>query len=85
MKENIKIKGQLKLFLSWPLLLSLFLISGNITVAALNKTSGFLLLPFTLCYLIAAVVICLHQKRRILSLDSEAAFSRDGSSLWIGR
>ena len=67
MKETIKIQGQLKLFLSWPLLLSLFLIFGNLAVAALSRTSGLLLLPFTLCYLIAAVVICLHQKKRILS------------------
>ena len=67
MKETIKIQGQLKLFLSWPLLLSLFLIFGNLAVAALSMRSGLLLLPFTLCYLIAAVVICLHQKKRILS------------------
>lgn len=67
MKETIKIKGQLKIFLSWPLLLSLFLIFGNITIAVLNKTSGLLLFPFTLCYLIAAVFLSLHQKRRLLS------------------
>ena len=73
MKENIKIKGQLKLFLSWPLLLSLFLISGNITVAALNKTSE------------KAHIKRIDRVFCSICLDSEAAFGRDGSSLWIGR
>lgn len=40
MKETIKIKGQLKLYLSWPLLLSLFVVFGNIGVSAVSKAGA---------------------------------------------
>ncbi len=66
MKETIKIKGQLKFYLSWPLLLSLFLIVGNFVVATVSKAGALGLFPFTLCYVATAVWIYLYRQKRIL-------------------
>ena len=66
MKETIKIKGQLKFYLSWPLLLSLFLIVGNLGVAAVSRAGGLVLMPFTLCYVAIAVWIYLYRRKRVL-------------------
>ena len=66
MKETIKIKGQLKFYLSWPLLLSLFLIVGNFVVATVSKAGALVLFPFTLCYVATAVWIYLYRQKRIL-------------------
>lgn len=66
MKETIKIKGQLKLYLSWPLLLSLFVVFGNIGVSAVSKAGALVLFPFTLCYVGIAVWIYLYRRIRVL-------------------
>ncbi|MCI9162754.1 MAG: DHH family phosphoesterase [Lachnospiraceae bacterium] len=66
MKENIKIKGQLKLYLSWPLLLSLFIVFGNIGVAAVSKGGALVLFPFTLCYVGIAAWIYWYRRIRVL-------------------
>lgn len=66
MRETIKIKGQLKFYLSWPLLLSLFLIVGNLGVAAVSRAGGLVLMPFTLCYVAIAVWIYLYRRKRVL-------------------
>ena len=36
MKEKVKMKGQLRVYLQWPLLLSLILIAANLTVGAID-------------------------------------------------
>ncbi|NBH71514.1 DHH family phosphoesterase [Clostridiaceae bacterium] len=66
MKESIKVKGQLKLYLSWPLLLSLFIIFGNIGVAAVSKAGALVLFPFTLCYVGIAAWIYWYRRIRVL-------------------
>lgn len=66
MKETMKIKGQLKFYLSWPLLLSLFLIVGNFGVATVSRAGALVLFPFTLCYVAIAVWIYLYRQKRIL-------------------
>lgn len=66
MKETVKVRGQLRQYLSWPLLLSLFLIFGNIGVTAVSKAGGLVLFPFTLCYMAIAAWIYLYRRRYIL-------------------
>lgn len=66
MKETVRIKGHLRLYLSWPLLLSLFLIFGNASVAAVSKAGGLVMFPFTLCYIAIAAWLYLYRKKRVL-------------------
>lgn len=67
MKETVKVRGQLRQYLSWPLLLSLFLVFGNIGVITVSKPGGLVLFPFTLCYVAIAVWIYLYRRKYILS------------------
>jgi len=66
MKDDIKIKGQLGIYLSWPLLLSLFFVFGNIAVALVSVLGALVMLPFTVCYIAAAVWIYLYRRKRML-------------------
>lgn len=67
MKENLKVKGQLRGYLAWPLLFSLFLIFANIAVSFASKLGAFLMLPFTLCYIALAAWIYVYSRKRILA------------------
>lgn len=66
MKEHIKVNGQLGIYLAWPLLLSLFFISGNAAVFLADGMAALILLPFTLCYLVLAVWIYFYRRKRLL-------------------
>lgn len=66
MNITTKVTGQLKTYLAWPILLSLFLICGNLGVAVVSPVGGAVLLPFTLCYLAAAVWVMFYRKNRLM-------------------
>ena len=66
MKENIKVHGQLKGYLSWPLLLSLFLVCANIAAGCVSHIGGLVMLPFTIGYLAVAMWIFLYSRKRII-------------------
>ena len=66
MRENIKVNGQLRVYLAWPILLSMFFISGNIAVAFINGLAALVLMPFTLCYMVIAIWIYLYRRKRML-------------------
>ncbi len=56
MKENIKVHGQLKGYLSWPLLLSVFMVCANIAAGCVSRIGGLVMIPFTISYL--GVAMC---------------------------
>lgn len=66
MEDKIKIRGQLKTYLAWPLLLSLFLICGNVAVALVSPWGAAVMFPFTVCYIAVAVWIYLYRRKRML-------------------
>lgn len=66
MKDKIKVKGQLSGYLAWPLLLSLFVIAANVVIALVDDLAGWVMLFFTLIYLLVAAWICFYSRRRIL-------------------
>lgn len=67
MKEHIKVNGQLKIYLAWPILLSLFFICGNVAVFFVNGMAAVVLAPFTLCYLVIAIWIYFYRRKRMLN------------------
>ena len=92
MKENIKVHGQLKGYLSWPLLLSVFMVCANIAAGCVSRIGGLVMIPFTISYLGVAMWIFFYSKKRILGglfcgicMDSEAAAYRTGPALRTGR
>ena len=56
MRENTKIKGQLRFYLQWPVILSVFLMAANLVVGAISSKAGFAMSGFTLLYIVIAPV-----------------------------
>lgn len=67
MKEHIKVNGQLKIYLAWPVLLSLFFICGNVAVLLADGMAALVLAPFTISYLFIALWIYFYRRKRMLN------------------
>lgn len=66
MKKKIKVKGALKIYLSWPILLSLLLICMNISIYVINKQAGTVMAGFTVIYIIISLVLFLVKRSTIM-------------------
>ncbi len=63
MKDGTKVKGQIKSYLAWPLLLSIIVIAGNIAIVFSNPVSAVILLPFSMSYVLIAGGLYYYRKR----------------------
>ncbi|MCB6609196.1 DHH family phosphoesterase [[Clostridium] symbiosum] len=66
MRENTKIKGQLRFYLQWPLILSVFLMAANLVVGAISPKAGFAMSGFTLLYVVVALWLFLYRRKRLM-------------------
>lgn len=66
MRENTKIKGQLRFYLQWPLILSIFLMAANLVVGAISPKAGFVMSGFTLLYIVIALWLFLYRRKRLM-------------------
>lgn len=64
-KNKIKLNGQLRSYLKWPLVLSLLLIVMNLTIYVIDQRAGAVMTLFVAVY-IAVVVILYYHNRPIL-------------------
>lgn len=67
MKEKIKVKGQLRTYLQWPLYLSALLIIANAVTGAVDATAGIVMSIFTLMYIGLAVWLYTYRRKRLLN------------------
>lgn len=67
MKEKIKVKGQLGLYLQWPLVLSVLLVIMNLIIGAVNLTAGLVMCGLTLVYILIALWIYVYKRRRLMA------------------
>lgn len=67
MKEKVKMKGQLRIYLQWPLILSLVLIAANVAVSAINVRAGLVMAIFTVIYIVVAFRLYFQKKGVILT------------------
>ena len=67
MKEKIKVKGQLGLYLQWPLVLSVLLVIMNLIIGAVNLTAGLVMCGLTLVYVLIALWIYVYRRRRLMA------------------
>ena len=63
MNEKTKIKGQLGLYLQWPLFLGTLVILTNIAVAAFSAAAGLTMSIFTLLYFVTAVFLYAYKRK----------------------
>lgn len=66
MRENTKIKGQLRFYLQWPLILSVFLMAANLVVGAISPKAGIVMSGFTLLYVAVALWLFLYRRKRLM-------------------
>ena len=57
MKNKVKVKGSLKVYLRWPLLLSVLLICMNISIYGVDRESGIIISIFIAVYMIISIII----------------------------
>lgn len=67
MNKKIKLKGQLKTYVRWPLMLTLLLIVMNIWTYILNVKVGILMSVFVAVYTIIVLVLYLNNKPTIMN------------------
>lgn len=66
MNENVKVKGRLRVYLMWPLLLSPFVICGNLAAWIIDPLSAVAVFPFTLLYILIAVWLYIYRKNWLI-------------------
>lgn len=67
MKEKIRVKGQLGIYLQWPLILSVLLMMMNLIVGILSLRAGLVMSVFTIVYVLIALWIYMYKRKRIMA------------------
>ena len=67
MKNKVRVKGELSIYLQWPLILSILLIMATMVVAAVDVQAGVVMSVFTFLYILAALWFYLYQRKHVLA------------------
>ena len=67
MKDKVKLKGQLKLYMQWPALMAVFLIAMNIWILSVSKKAGIIMGIFVLVYVVVTALMFFHSKSLVLT------------------
>ena len=65
MKNHISYKGQLKIYMGWPIYLSVLLILMQIPIYLWDKRAGYALTAYTVVYLVTVIIIYYSSKPRM--------------------
>lgn len=66
MKQDIRFKGQLKLYMQWPAIMAIFLLAMNVWIFMIDKKAGIVMSFCVLIYLVAVGVLYFHNKSVVL-------------------
>ena len=67
MKRELKVRGQLRVYLQWPILLSVLVVLMNLVAGAISPIAGLVMCAFTVIYVAIALWLYLYRKRRLLT------------------
>lgn len=67
MKKNVKFKGQLKLYMQWPMFLILLLLAMNVAMYALEIKAGILMSIFVCIYIVIVAVLYYYNKQILVN------------------
>lgn len=67
MKENKKVKGQLRTYMQWPLYLTAVMIVANVVIGAVDVKAGIVMSVFTVVYIVVALWLYTYKRRRLLN------------------
>ena len=62
MKKDIKLKGQLRLYVRWPLYLTVLLIAMNVWIYVISPYAGMVMAGFVAVYAVIAGVLYVRNK-----------------------
>lgn len=65
MKNHISYKGQLKIYMGWPIYLSILLILMQIPIYLWDQRAGYALTAYTVVYLVTVIIIYYSSKPRV--------------------
>lgn len=67
MKNNMRLKGQLKMYMQWPIIMTILLVAMNVWVYTTDKKAGMVMSVCVLIYLIIAFALYLYNRAIIFS------------------
>ena len=67
MKDDIRLKGQLKLYMQWPLIMTILLLAIDIWIFTIDRDSGLVMSVFLLIYIGAVAVLYVHNKSMLMA------------------
>lgn len=73
MKESLRIKGDLRNYLAWPLYIGIIMVLFNIPMYMFDIKAGFTMSGFTVAYILVAVILMGYIRRNILKSMVEFA------------
>lgn len=67
MKQQIKLKGKLKLYMQWPVIISVLLIAMDIWIYQIDKKAGLIMSGFVVLYIIITLGLYFYNRSYIFS------------------
>ncbi len=65
MKDNVRFKGRLGMYMRWPLLMSLLLVALNIWMYIIDRNAGGMMTVFVLVYIVIVAALYFYNRSRI--------------------
>ncbi len=65
-KQNVRLKGQLKLYMQWPAFMTILLLAMNIWIYRLDRKAGLLMLIFVLIYIVIVGIMYFYNKSLVM-------------------
>ncbi len=66
-KKNMRLKGQLRMYMQWPLIMTVLLIAMNIWMYMIDKKAGLMMTVFVIIYLVIAGLLYFYNRSLILA------------------
>ncbi len=64
--QKVQLKGQLRLYMQWPVVMALLLVAMNIWVYRIDKRAGILLFIFVVIYIVVTAILYFYSKSLIV-------------------
>ena len=61
-KQSVRLKGQLRVYMQWPAVMSILLIAMNIWIYRLDRKAGMLMCLFVVIYIVIVGVMYFYNK-----------------------
>lgn len=66
MKKKVRVTGEMRSYLRWPLLLTILIIGMNISIFLVNKRAGLLMSGYSLVYTMISLILYLSKRKSLL-------------------